>query len=191
MRQPEGFEDNRKPNQVCLLKRALYGLKQSPRQWCKCFDEFMLKSGFEISNFDSYVYVKKRPEMSKVYQLLYVDDMLLANRGRLEIKQLKTQLRERFEMKDLGSAKRILRMEITKNKEMRILFLSLKDYISKVLDRFGMSDAKLVSTPIAQHFKLTTISIEEEEKEFKHMELVLYLSAMGVLCMLCYVAGLI
>ena len=31
MRQPEGFEDKRKLNQVCLLKRALYGLKQSPR----------------------------------------------------------------------------------------------------------------------------------------------------------------
>ena len=31
MRQPEGFEVKGKEDQVCLLQRSLYGLKQSPR----------------------------------------------------------------------------------------------------------------------------------------------------------------
>ena len=38
MRQPEGFEAKGKDNQVCLLQRSLYELKQSPRQWNKRFD---------------------------------------------------------------------------------------------------------------------------------------------------------
>ncbi|GKF88183.1 reverse transcriptase, partial [Tanacetum coccineum] len=34
MSQPEGF-NNSKRDQVCLLKKSLYGLKQSLRQWYK------------------------------------------------------------------------------------------------------------------------------------------------------------
>ena len=71
MDQPLGFFEGK--NKVCLLERSLYGLKQSPRQWYKHFDEYMLKIGFERSKFDSYVYVKKVEDSVVVYLLLYVD----------------------------------------------------------------------------------------------------------------------
>ncbi|WP_222927389.1 reverse transcriptase domain-containing protein, partial [Xylella fastidiosa] len=35
MRQPEGFVVSGKEDHVCLLRKSLYGLKQSPRQWYK------------------------------------------------------------------------------------------------------------------------------------------------------------
>jgi hypothetical protein len=38
MDRPEGFIVPGKENYVCKLKRSLYGLKQSPRQWYKRFD---------------------------------------------------------------------------------------------------------------------------------------------------------
>ena len=46
MKQPQGFKVKGDGELVCLLRKSLYGLKQSPRQWNKRFDEFMIKSGF-------------------------------------------------------------------------------------------------------------------------------------------------
>ena len=60
-------------------------------------------------------------------------------------------------MKDLGVAKKILGMEIHKNRESRKLYLSQKKYIEKVLECFTMQGLKLVSTPLATHFKLSIV----------------------------------
>jgi hypothetical protein len=58
-------------------------------------------------------------------------------------------------MKDLGAAKKILGTEIYKDIEVRKLWLSQKNYIRKVLEKFSMLDAKPVSTPLANHFRLS------------------------------------
>ncbi|KAG8497429.1 hypothetical protein CXB51_008736 [Gossypium anomalum] len=78
MQQPEGFTVSEKEDYVCSLKKSLYGLKQSPRQWYKRFDSFMTSHNFKRSSFDSCVYFKKNSDGSFVYLLLYVDDMLIA-----------------------------------------------------------------------------------------------------------------
>ena len=52
-------------------------------------------------------------------------------------------------MKDLGAAKNILGMEIKRARKGGKLYLTQKSYIEKVLERFGMKNAKLVLTPFA------------------------------------------
>ena len=99
MRQPEGFEIKSKGDQVCLLKKSLYSLKQSPREWYKCFDDLIIYNGFERSQFDSCVYFKKKSSASNVYLLLYVDDMLLVSCDKAAIEDLKKQLKGKFKMK--------------------------------------------------------------------------------------------
>ena len=78
MTQPEGFEEPEKEHLVCLLKKSLYGLKQSPRQCYKRFDTFILKIGFKISSYDGYFYYKKLQGSLTMFLLIYVNDMLLA-----------------------------------------------------------------------------------------------------------------
>ena len=123
MDQPEGFIVPGKENYVCKLKKSLYGLKQSPRQWYKRFDSFMLLNGFKRSEYDSCVYIKI-VEGSPIYLLLYVDDMLIAAKSRKEITTVKKLLSSEFDMKDLGAAKKILSMKITRDRKSSLLFLS-------------------------------------------------------------------
>ena len=73
MQQPEGFVASGKEDHVCKLKKSLYGLKQSPRQWYKRFDSFMTSHQFRRSSYDSCVYFKKCDDGSFVYLLLYID----------------------------------------------------------------------------------------------------------------------
>nr|GEZ68401.1 retrovirus-related Pol polyprotein from transposon TNT 1-94 [Tanacetum cinerariifolium] len=66
-----GEEDNHEPltyheattgyeqgNKVCLLKKSLYGLKQSHKQLYRRFDEYMLSNGFKRGSYDRCVYYK-------------------------------------------------------------------------------------------------------------------------------------
>ncbi|KAH9324677.1 hypothetical protein KI387_004855, partial [Taxus chinensis] len=98
-----------------------------------------------------------------------------------EIKVLKKQLSESFDMKDLGAARQILGMRITRDRKERKLTLSQEEYIKKVLDRFNMQDAKPVGTPLAGHFKLSKEQCPKTEQERNQMSKVPYSSAVGSL----------
>ncbi|CAN1285750.1 Retrovirus-related Pol polyprotein from transposon TNT 1-94, partial [Linum perenne] len=117
MAQPDGFQVAGKEKWVCNLKKSLYGLKQSPRQWYKRFDLFMTQHGFTRSPYDHCVYFRQLGDGSFIYLLLYVDDMLIASKSKVEIDKLKVQLSKEFEMKDLGEAKKILGMEIKRDRK--------------------------------------------------------------------------
>ncbi|KAL1219429.1 Retrovirus-related Pol polyprotein from transposon TNT 1-94 [Cardamine amara subsp. amara] len=84
-------------------------------------------------------------------------------------------------MKDLGTAKTILGMEIRMDRSTRKLWVSQRNYIEKILDRFDMSKAKPVSTPLANHFKLTETQCPKTDKNIKDMAQVSYASAVGCL----------
>ncbi|KAK9676069.1 hypothetical protein RND81_11G051600 [Saponaria officinalis] len=83
-------------------------------------------------------------------------------------------------MKDLGSAKKILGMEIYRDRSKRKFFLSQKSYIEKILVRFGMSNAKPLNTPYVVG-KLTISSAPQTEAEKSYMSTVPYASAVGSL----------
>ncbi|WVZ49528.1 hypothetical protein U9M48_000876 [Paspalum notatum var. saurae] len=157
MDQPEGFIVPGKENFVCKLKKSLYGLKQSPRQWYKKFNSFM---------------VSNDPYMIVVYILnllmghLYTYYMLIAAKSKVDIANLKAQLSSEFEMKDLGAAKKILGMEISRDRNSVLLFLSQHSYIQKVLHRFNMHEAK---------------PCPRTDSDFEYMSKVPYSSAIGSL----------
>ena len=107
--------------------------------------------------------------------------MLIVGKNDSRIDRLKEQLSRSFAMKDLGPAKQILGIRITRDKASKKLHMSQKHYIEKVLERFNMDQAKVVSSPLATHFKLSTKQSPSTAKEMEDMSRVPYASAVGSL----------
>ena len=164
---------------MCFLKKSLYGLKQSPRQWYKRFDSFVKSIGFKRSEFDHCLYFQHKNKDDCVFLLLYVDDMLLIGPDIKKINSVKSALGGEFDMKDLSMAKRILGMEIVRDRSNSMLFLHQTAYVLKILKRFGMHDSKSVSVPLGNHFILSKDKSPANKEEEEYMNRIPYSNAIG------------
>ncbi|GKC15501.1 retrotransposon protein, putative, ty1-copia subclass [Tanacetum coccineum] len=178
MRQPPGYVQGDK---VCLLKKSIYGLKQSPRQWYKRFDEYMLSNGFKRSSYDSCVYYKSYALGEYIYLLLYVDDMLIACKRKDEIGSTKTLLKREFDIKELREAKKILGMKIIRDRSRKILRVSQSGYVSKILNNFRINNEKSVQMPLGGHFKLSLKDCPVRDCDVERTSKVSYANAVGSL----------
>ena len=99
MSQIPGFEDG--TARLCVLKKTLYGLKQSPREWNQVMDEFLKKEGFNPINADSCIYIKR---MGKELLLVavYVDDIITCGKENEALRQFRASMHMRFNMKPGG-----------------------------------------------------------------------------------------
>ena len=84
-------------------------------------------------------------------------------------------------MKDLGATKKILGMEILRDRVACRLSLSHKGYIEKVFHRFDMQNPKLITTLLAAHFRLSSALCPQSDEEVNYMSRVPYSSVVGSL----------
>ncbi|RVW34206.1 Retrovirus-related Pol polyprotein from transposon TNT 1-94 [Vitis vinifera] len=162
-------------------EESLYGLKQAPRQWYKKFESVMGEQGYRKTTSDHCVFVQKFSDDDFVILLLYVDDILIVGRNVSRIDNLKKQLSKSFAMKDLGPVKRILGIRIERDRASKKLCMLQEQYIERMLVRFNMGKAKVVSSPLASHFKLSSRHSPSTDKEKEDMRRVPYASAVGSL----------
>ncbi|KAM0029928.1 putative RNA-directed DNA polymerase [Helianthus debilis subsp. tardiflorus] len=151
MEAPPGFTTDFKTREVCRLKKTLYGLKQSPRAWFGRFTLAMKRYGFQQSNSDHTLFLKRRGKLVTCL-IIYVDDMIITGNDKEEMEKLKTNLFTEFEMKDLGRLKYFLGIEVLRSKHG--IFICQKKYILDLLAEIGMIDCKPTDTPIMTNQKL-------------------------------------
>ena len=82
-------------------------------------------------------------------------------------------------MKDLGSAKNMLGIEITRGRELMRIKLYQSGYINKILCRYGFDEVKPVYTPFTQSCKLTKVQAQQLDEEQCYMEKISYTSIVG------------
>eukprot|EP00253_Pinus_taeda_P006503 PITA_06503 len=114
-KQPVGFIQTNS-SLVCRLKKSLYGLKQAPRAWYARMDSFILESGFSRCHSDNIVYTKKVGK-SLLILVLYVDDLIFTGSDTNLINHVKSNLKKKFEMTDLGHLHYFLGLQVLQSKE--------------------------------------------------------------------------
>ena len=100
MSQPPRFIDPRYPQHVCLLKKTLYGLKQSPRAEFDRFSMYLLHLDFICSKTDSSSFILQAHE-GIIFLLLYVDDIIVTGSNPSHVLEFVIQSRKEFTIRIL------------------------------------------------------------------------------------------
>ena len=130
----------------------------------------MLEHGFHKTQADHCAFVKRYDEGDFLILFLYVDDMLVVGQDTKNIVSLKKALRESFAMKDLGLAKKILGLHIDRDRTRNVLWLLEENYVTKVLERFNMLEAKPIGSTLPTNCKLNARQCPKNKKDKGEMK---------------------
>ncbi|CAL8990138.1 unnamed protein product, partial [Prunus brigantina] len=158
-----------KGNQVCKLKKSLYGLKQSPRAWFGRFTKSMKVFGYTQSNADHTLFLK-RDGKKLTALIVYVDDIVVTGNDTGEQLKLQKYLSQEFEMKDLGDLKYFLGIEVARSANG--IFLSQRKYVLDLLAETGLLGCKPADTPIEMNHKLCEGMDQEPTNKEQYQRLV-------------------
>jgi len=147
MEQPEGFVDPDHPKKVCLLKKAIYGLKQASRAWNLQFHGVLTDLGFTRTHSDAGVY-HRQDDRGTIIVILYIDDITILGDSLDNINALKSALSDRYEMTDLGEIDSYLGVNIKRDRSNKRLEIDQSRYVLDIVNRFGQSDAYPTRTPL-------------------------------------------
>lgn len=133
---------------VLKLNKALYGIKQAPREWNKNIDSFMRNElKFKQCIKDTCVYVKKSMKNNNIMIGLFVDDSTTSyvKEDEIEYNEIIEKLKQKYEMSDLGEISHILGMRV--RRVNNTLYIDQKTYIEDKLNQFDMSNCNSSTTP--------------------------------------------
>jgi len=99
--------------------------------------------------------------------LLYVDDVLIAAEHTETINGIRDALKNKWKWSDIGTATYILGLKLERHQPSRTISISQQGYIQRVLERFGMQEAKTCATPLYDAIMRRQEDTIKEEKQRK------------------------
>ena len=148
---PDGYKER---GAAALLRKTIYGLKQSARQWNKNLSAKLFRAGLTRLMSDYSVFNRNAGIPRVVIVIIYVDDFLAFGPNMSEIKNLKRWLAANYKMKDLGPCSQFLGMKVERDEERRTISISQEAFINKALTAADMQNCKGVTSPMIVNSKL-------------------------------------
>ncbi|GBN82325.1 Retrovirus-related Pol polyprotein from transposon TNT 1-94 [Araneus ventricosus] len=143
---PPGFERLVGDGKVCKLKRSIYGLPQSGRNWYMKIKSELEKFGLTQLASDNCVFIKSDGQ-NMILLCMHVDDLAIFCNNDEMYQDIVNSIKSVFEVHENKTSK-ILGMEIVKHKNG--ISLSQSEYIESLLVKYNLNECKSVKTPIVK-----------------------------------------
>lgn len=135
---PKAHDKNQK---VYVLEKSIYGLKQSPKNWFIKLSNALKKHWFKVLSSAECVFTKGSG-YNRIVLLIYVYNMFIMSESQAEVQKTKMYLMETFKSTDLGPLKYFLGINFDRTHNRRTMCATQKNYIERLLERFGMENAR-------------------------------------------------
>ena len=113
--------------------------------------DFLLSKGFTIGKVDITLFIKKIGKDLFVLQI-YVDDIIFGSTNQDYCEEFGKMMANEFEISMIEELSYLLGLQIKQLKND--IFMSQGKYIKGMLKKFGMEDAKAISTPMGTNGNL-------------------------------------
>jgi hypothetical protein len=166
MKPPEGFICE--SDEVWVLEKTIYGLKQSAHEWNEEVDGGMKKLGFTQTTEDPTLYIRYM-EGRLLIVTIYVDDVIFAGERMDDLKWFDVEFGKLYKTTAAKRLNWVLGIEVLEGEEGDIT-LTQRRYILDMLEDFGMSECQGVSTPMDQKTRLGNHQSPQTREEKEYMK---------------------
>jgi len=150
MQQIPGYDDG--TGRLCVLKKTLYGLKQSPREWNQVIDAFLKGEGFKPTVSDPCIYIKQ-VNGSYLICAVYVDDIITGGKDDNHLHEFRKRLHKRFNMSEGGPLELYLGCHFERNQKGDYS-INQEQYLLRKLTEFDAFIGKgYRSSPLPTNFE--------------------------------------
>ncbi|GBM88941.1 Retrovirus-related Pol polyprotein from transposon TNT 1-94 [Araneus ventricosus] len=143
---PSGFERLVGDGKVCKLKRSIYGLPQSGRNWYMKIKSELEKFGLTQLASDNCVFIKSDGQ-NMLLLCMHVDDLAIFCNNDEMYQDIVNSIKSVFKVHENKTSK-FLGLEIVKHKNG--ISLSQSEYIESLLVKYNLDECKSVKTPIVK-----------------------------------------
>ena len=179
MKPPRSVLKSGQDGKVLRLLKGLYGLKQAGRGWYLEMSKVLMRDmGFKGSRIDHSVFYKKEGHEHMIAAVA-TDNMAVTSRRKSDAMKFKSNVRQHWEITNHGPIQWFLGFEIKRNRESRMISINQHAYIKSMVEKFRLTSAKPVSTPMELNTQFTTQQSPSTLNQTTRMQGVPYSKAIG------------